>query len=66
MDKMAAWNKIKFNVIFVGNDWKGTERWNIFEDQFEKVGVEIIYLPYTKGTSSSLINDILLKIRNKN
>ena len=63
MDKMEAWDRLKFNVIFVGDDWKGTKKWYDYEEQFEKVGVEIIYFPYTKGTSSTLINNILLKFR---
>ncbi len=66
MDKMEAWDRLKFNVIFVGDDWKGTKKWNNYEQQFRTVGVEIIYFPYTKGTSSTLINNSLLKIRNSN
>ena len=60
MDKMAAWEKIKFDVMFVGDDWKGTDKWNTYEDEFREVGVEIMYFPYTKGTSSTLINEILI------
>ena len=64
MDKMSAWEKLKFNVMFVGDDWKGTHKWNEYEESFKKVGVSIIYFPYTKGTSSSLINDVILDLRN--
>ena len=60
MDKMEAWKKIKFDVMFVGDDWKGTEKWSQYEIEFEKVGVKIIYFPYTKGTSSTLINEIVI------
>jgi len=60
MDKMEVWKKIKFDVIFVGDDWKGTEKWSQYEIEFEKVGVKIIYFPYTKGTSSTLINEVLI------
>jgi len=63
MDKMAIWDKLKFDVMFVGNDWQGTEKWNKFEREFGKIGVEIVYFPYTKGTSSTLVNDVLLKLR---
>ena len=63
MDKMAAWEKLKFNVMFVGDDWKGTDKWKQFEKDFNKVGVKIIYFPYTKGTSSTLINEVLLSLR---
>ena len=63
MDKMFAWEQYHFDVIFVGDDWKGTDKWNKFEEEFKKVGVEIVYFPYTKGTSSTLLNETLLKIR---
>ena len=64
MDKMAAWEKYHFNVMFVGDDWKGTEKWNKFEEEMAGVGVKIIYFPYTKGTSSTLLNETLVKLRN--
>tara|TARA_Y100000294_G_C8552273_1_gene335835 strand:+ start:969 stop:1421 length:453 start_codon:yes stop_codon:yes gene_type:complete len=60
MDKLEAWRKLKFNIMFVGDDWKGTKKWNQYEKEFRKVGVSILYFPYTKGTSSTLINDILI------
>ena len=27
MNKMEAWEKYHFNRMFVGDDWKGTEKW---------------------------------------
>lgn len=59
MDKFKAWEKYKFNVMFVGDDWKGTPKWNKIEEDFSKVGVEICYFPYTKETSSTLIRKVL-------
>ncbi len=64
MDKMEAWERLHFNIMFVGDDWKGTAKWEAYEKQFAEVGVKIVYFPYTKGTSSTLINDVLLKLRN--
>jgi len=64
MDKFEAWKKLKFDIMFVGDDWYNTEKWNNFEKQFQEIGVKIIYFPYTKGTSSTLINEVLLKLRN--
>ncbi len=63
MNKMEAWEKYHFNRMFVGDDWKGTEKWNRIEDEMRSVGVELVYFPYTKGTSSTLINQVLLKLR---
>lgn len=58
-DKIEAWNNLKFNIMFVGDDWKGTEKWNILEDEFKILGVKISYFPYTKQTSSSKIRKII-------
>lgn len=63
MDKVQAWKEYRFDVMFVGDDWKGTEKWNKYEEQFKELGVEIVYFPYTKGTSSTLLNEVLLKLR---
>lgn len=58
-DKMFALKKFHFDVLFSGDDWKGSERYNKTEADFSKVGVSIEYLPYTKGISST---DIKKKI----
>ncbi len=63
MNKLDAWNKLKFDLMFVGDDWYNTEKWIEFEKQFNEVGVKIIYFPYTKGTSSTLINNTLKDLR---
>lgn len=65
MDKLGAWRRLEFHVMFVGDDWKGHPKWEEYERQFAEVGVEIVYFPYTKGTSSTLINETLLQIRNE-
>lgn len=62
MNKFEAWKKLKFNRMFVGSDWKGTEKWNKLESEFESVYVEIIYFPYTAGTSSTQLREVLAKI----
>ena len=64
MDKFKLWEKLKYDVMFVGDDWFKSEKWNNLDTQFKKVGVKIVYFPYTKGTSSTLINEILLQKRN--
>lgn len=64
-DKMDAWNNIKFDKMFVGDDWKGTEKWNLLEDDFKKIGVDIIYFSYSKNTSSSILRSTLKKIHSE-
>lgn len=62
MDKMIAWDKHKFDVMFVGSDWEGTEKWNQIERQFNTCGVDIVYFPYTTSTSSTKLRSVLNKI----
>ena len=64
MDKFSMWKRIKFDILFVGDDWYKTDKWNHYETEFNKVGVKIIYFPYSKGTSSTLINQTLKELRN--
>ena len=53
LDKFVMWKKLKFDVMFIGDDWFDTERFKQYEEDLARVGVEIIYLPYTKGVSST-------------
>lgn len=53
LDKLEAWERFEFDVVFIGDDWKGTKRWNRTESDLRKVGVDVVYLPYTKNISSS-------------
>jgi len=63
MNKFEAWQKLKFDIMFVGDDWYNTSKWQDFEKQFNEVGVRIVYFPYTKGTSSTILNETLKKLR---
>ncbi|MBC1896229.1 adenylyltransferase/cytidyltransferase family protein [Listeria booriae] len=65
MNKMEAWQRLGFDAIFVGDDWKGSDTWNQFEADFSKVGVSIEYLPYTKGTSSTQLRQTLQTINGR-
>ena len=59
MDKFAAWEKLRFNRLFHGNDWKGSAMYNEVEAKLAAVGVEVVYFPYTQGTSSTLLAERL-------
>jgi choline-phosphate cytidylyltransferase/glycerol-3-phosphate cytidylyltransferase len=63
MDKMDALQRYKFDIMFVGDDWYKSEKWADFENQFKEQNVKIIYFPYTKSTSSTLINKTLENLR---
>lgn len=58
-----AWDLWHYDKLFVGSDYKGTERFNRYEEYFKDKGIEIVYFPYTKGTSSTKLRAALeLKI----
>ena len=59
MDKFAAWEKLHFDRLFHGNDWKGSAMYNEVEAKLKAVGVEVVYFEYTKGTSSTLLSERL-------
>ena len=61
-DKVEAWNKYHFHKMFVGSDWKGTPQWELIEEQFKPLGVEIIYLPHTDGVSSTELTTLIKKM----
>ena len=66
MDKLTACKKLGAQVLFVGDDWYNTPKWNDFEKQFKEAGIKIIYFPYTKGTSSTQIHKALDMVRKDN
>lgn len=53
MDKVKACKKIHANYLFVGDDWYETDKWKIYEEELSKIGVEVIYFPYTDKISST-------------
>ena len=63
MDKVQAFQKIKFDIMFVGDDWYSTDKWDDIEKRLENLGVNVVYFPYTQGTSSTLINATLNTLR---
>ncbi len=63
MNKMEAYEKYKFDAIFHGSDWKNSDMYNKIISDFEKVGVDVVFLPHTDGISSTMIRE---KSENKN
>lgn len=54
-----VWNIYHYDKLFVGSDYKGTDRFKAYEKYFEDKGVEIVYFPYTKGTSSTQLRQLI-------
>lgn len=55
MDKLQVCKKLGASIMFVGDDWYNTDKWNKYEEEFAKEGIKIVYFPYTKGISSTIL-----------
>lgn len=59
MDKIKTCKELGAKLLFVGNDWYGTQKWKDYELRCESEGIQVIYFPYTKGVSSTQIKKAL-------
>ena len=57
MNKMEAYKVLKFDALFHGSDWKGSDMYEKIVADFEKVGVDVVFLPHTDGISSTIIRE---------
>lgn len=58
-DKFDAWRELHFDVIFKGDDWRGTPKGVKLEQDLAGVGARIHYFPYTRHTSSTVLRQAL-------
>ena len=63
MDKMEAWKRLHFDVLFHGTDWKNTNMYNRIVEEFKDINVDVVFLQQTEGVSSTLLADVLHKIQ---
>ena len=63
LDKLQAWYGLQFDVMFHGSDWKDSEMYNKAIADLKQVGAEVVFLPHTKGISSTLLSEVLQKIQ---
>ena len=61
MDKLTMCKKLGATILFVGDDWYGTEKWQQYEKEFAAVGCTVVYLDHTDGISSSILREKLNK-----
>jgi len=59
LDKEVIWQENQFDLLFIGDDWKGEPRWVETERIMLTHSVKTVYLPYTRGTTSTLLRDKL-------
>lgn len=55
MDKIQAWQALHFDALFHGDDWKGSSMYTEIEEKMQALGVDVVFLPHTSGTSSTMI-----------
>lgn len=53
LDKNIQLEKYDFDVIFIGDDWKGDPRWEKTKYDLNKAGVDVVFLPHTDGICST-------------
>ena len=58
-NKLEVWERVRFDVLFKGDDWRGTPKGNKLEADMASVGVEVRYFPYTVHTSSTMLRALL-------
>ena len=59
-DKTLAWRQRPFDAIFKGDDWQGTPKGYQLERSMAELGVAVVYFPYTRHTSSSILRSYLV------
>ncbi len=57
LDKVEILKKIPFDAIFIGDDWKGSQRWNTTCERLNALGVEVVFMPYTQNISSTILRN---------
>ncbi len=63
MDKVTICKKLKADVLFVGDDWYDSPKWQDYEKECSDAGIKIVYFPYTRGISSTQISKALKAVR---
>lgn len=61
-DKFDAYEKYKFDIMFVGDDWRGNPLFLEVEQKLNAVGSRVVYFPYTSHVSSSKLTQVLQQI----
>ena len=62
LDKTQYHQQLGFNKLFIGDDWKGNQRWELTQKEMADIGVRVVFLPYTKVTSSTILREKLLNL----
>lgn len=58
LDKRIMFEKLGFNAVFIGSDWKGNDRWAETEHMMNEIGVDVVFLPHTEGVTSTMLREV--------
>lgn len=59
VDKFQMWPGLRYDVLFKGDDWRGTEKGEALQARLAEVGARVVYFPYTLHTSSTLLRKMI-------
>ena len=63
MDKMKAWQELHFDALFHGSDWKDSDMYKKIVEEFNAIGVDVVFLPHTEGISSTMLAEKLENLK---
>ncbi len=58
LDKIELLNGLKFDAVFIGDDWKNDPRWIKTKNDLNLLGVDVVFLPYTPEISSTKLRTV--------
>ena len=53
--RLLEWNRRPFDCFFSGDDYRGNPYWEWEREELRKLGADIVFFPYTKEQSSTII-----------
>jgi glycerol-3-phosphate cytidylyltransferase len=59
LNKTTAWKKYKFDAMFSGDDHVN-DGWAHEESELKALGAELVFFPYTKEVSTTILQDVTL------
>ena len=58
LDKVENYKRFHYDAVFIGDDWKANARWTQTEKDLAPYGVDVVYLPHTKGVCSTELRKV--------
>jgi glycerol-3-phosphate cytidylyltransferase len=55
LDKLEILKELRFDAIFIGDNWNGHPRWMQTKADLAQYGIDVVFLPHTEGVSSTML-----------